>query len=145
MTVQNSEAPCGKYEQACAGKEDAHQTYGQQALLAGKSRRDRIDQVGRRQNSNQHENRSTEREQRRDSTGRAASFLLLIARKQSRVHGNEGSGENSLAEKIRECVGNSERRLKCVRGIGISEIVREYPVADQPRDPAEKNSRGDKE
>jgi len=62
------------------------------AFAAGKTGRDGINQIGSRQNSDQNENRSAERQECGDSSGRAPGFFLLVAREQAGVHGNEGSG-----------------------------------------------------
>ena len=60
-----------------------------------------------------------------------------------RVDGNEGSGENPFAEQILQRVGNTECRLKCIRRVGISKIMREHAIPHESGDAAQEDSGGD--
>jgi len=48
-------------------------------------------------------------------------------------------------KRFARALGIRKAALKCVRGIGISKIMSEYPFANEPAIRLRKNSRGDKE
>ncbi len=143
VAVQDPQAPRGQHEQSRAGKQDAHDANGQLAFFAGKSGSDRVNQIRGRQHAKQDEYGGAEGQQRRHGSRGAACFLLLSARQQRSIHGDEGCGEHALAKQILQRVGNAECRFESVRGVGISEVMGKYAVANQARNTAEKNSGGD--
>src|SRR5579872_806393 len=98
VAVQNSQTPRGKYEQAGARKKNPHDAYGQFALVAAEAWRDRIDQVGRREDADQNEDRGAQRQQGRNGSGGAARLFILIARQKRRINRNERSGEHALSK-----------------------------------------------
>ena len=143
MAVQNSQAPRRKDQEARARKKDAHNANGQLTLFAVKSGSNRVDQIRRGQNADQHQNGSGQRQQGRNGARCSPRFFIVIARQQRRIDRNEGSGENTFAKQILQRIGNAEGRLKRVRGIGIAEIMGKNAFANQPRDPAQKDSGSD--
>ena len=74
----------------------------------------------------QHEQRDHEGEKRADRAGHAIGLAPLAARDERGVDGNEGRGERALAEQVLEKVGNAERGVERVGGVGLqAEVVRE--------------------
>jgi hypothetical protein len=140
VAVQNTEAPCGENEKPRSRKQDAHNPNGQFAFFAAESRRNRVNQVRRRQNAEQDKDGSAEGEQGRNGPGGAASFLVFIARNERGVDGNKRSGEHSFAKQILQRIRNAEGRLERVRGVGIPKVMRKYAVANESRDAAQENS-----
>ena len=60
--------------------------------------------------------------------------------------GQEGRSAGEVEDDLHLRIGFLESVTRClegVRGVGISEIMSENPVANESRDPAEKNSRRD--
>ena len=94
---------------------------------------------GAAQDTEQNEQRGAQGEQSRDGAGGLARLLLVLAGEQVRVDGNEGSGQHPFAEQVLQDVGDAERGLEHVGGVGVAEVVREHPVTDESGDAAEED------
>jgi hypothetical protein len=68
---------------------------------------------------------------------------VALLRMEPRIDGDEGRGKHALAEKILQKIGNAKRGAKCVRGIGVAEVVRKDAIAHQPDQSAEQDADGD--
>jgi len=145
MTIEDSQAPRGKNQQAGAGKENAHQPNRQFAFFTVKSGGDQVNQIGSGQDSEQHEDRGRQGQQRGDGAGGSPGLFVVIPREQSGVDRNERSGENSFAKHILQKIGNSECGAEGVCCVRVAEVVREDAVADQACDAAEENTGCDQE
>ena len=55
------------------------------------------------------------------------------------------AGEYSFAEQVLQEVRNAEGGAKSVGGVGVAEVVGEYAVAHQSDNPAEEDSRRDRD
>lgn len=59
------------------------------------------------------------------------------------IDGDEGGREHPLTQQILQQIGNAERRGECVVAQGQSEVVGQYPLANQAGDPAQEDPAGD--
>ncbi len=143
MHVQHAETPRRQHEQPGAGKQNPHEPGRQLALRALESGRQHVDHPRRREDAGQRQHRDGQREQREDRPRGLRGFLGAAARAQARIDGNERSRERALSEEVLQQVGNAERRVERVGGVGLqAEEIRERADAQQPDDPAAENSRG---
>ena len=72
-----------------------------------------------------------------------ARLLGAAAGAQAGVDGNERAGQRALAEQVLQQVGNAERRVERVGGVGLqAEEIRERADAQQPEDPAREDAGG---
>ena len=72
--------------------------------------------------------------------------LALAARDERGVDRDEGRRQRAFTEQVLQEVGDAERRVERIRGVGFeAEVVREDLKANEPREPAEKNARGDED
>ena len=145
MRIQDAEAPGREDEQADSGEEDADDGDRQLADVARKTGSDEEEDPGRKDDAGHDEKRDGERQERRHDSGHAAGKLFLLLREQLRVHRNERSREDALAEEVLEEVRNTDGRLESARGVRVAEVVREDLLAHEAGDPAEKNPGGDQQ
>ena len=124
---------------ACAGEEDSHQSNCQFALFAVKTRRNQIEQVGRCQNSDQHEDRGSQRQQARHSAGRTSRLFVFLACEKASVNGNKRSGQHAFSEQVLKEIRDAKGGFERVGCVGVAEVMRENALANQSRDAAEEN------
>ena len=141
VAIENAQAPGGKNEQPDAWEKNPHDSNGQRARLAVKSRRDHVDHVRSGQHADEHEDRRGEREKGRDGARRPARLFFVASREEARIHRNERRRKHAFAKKVLQEIGNAERRFERVGYVRKPEIVREHAVAHQPRDAAQENAR----
>ena len=65
---------------------------------------------------------------------------MALLRMEPRIHRDEGRRKHALAEEVLQKIGNAKRGAKCVRGIGVAEVVRKDAIAHQPDQTAEQNT-----
>jgi hypothetical protein len=131
MAVEHAKAPCGGDEQTGSREQNAHEENGKFALFAVKAGSDGIDQPGRSEDAEKHDNGSAETKQCRDSASGFASFLFVASSKELGINRDERGGEHAFAKKILQEIGDPEGSFENVRGVGIAEIVGEDAIADQ--------------
>ena len=73
----------------------------------------------------------------------APGHFLVVFREQARVDGDERRGEHALAEEVLQEVRDLEGGLECAGGGGVAKVVREDALADEARDAAQQDARGD--
>ena len=126
------------------GKQDPNELDGQLALLAGETWRDGGDQQRRREDADQHEDGDDEREQRADGARDAVGLLPLAARDERGIDGDERRGQRAFAEQVLQEVGDAERRVEGVGGVGLeAEVMREDLESDETGKTTEEDARGD--
>ena len=114
---------------------------GHLALLALESRRDHGDEPRREQHAGQHQRRGHQSQQRGHRACHPAGLRVVPAGAKSGVDRDERGREHAFAEQVLQEVGDPERGVERVGGVGGAEVVREDPVPDQPDDPAEEDPR----
>src|SRR5207253_3096780 len=126
-----------------AGKENPYQADGQFARSFVKAVSEQANEEWCRQDSNQHNQRSCERQQREHRVGHTRSFLLVAARQEIRVNGNERGGQSAFAKYVLKKIWDSKSRVKSSRSVRDAEVVSEYALSDDADDPADQDSRAD--
>jgi len=142
MAIEDAQAPRGTNQKPGTRKKDANQKDGQVALFAVETRSDSFDEPGSSEDAKKDKKRSREGQQGGDGTGGAAGFFLVVARKQTGVDGDEGSGKNALAKQILQEIRNAQGGLENVGSGGITKIVCKDAFANEPGNAAEKNPGG---
>ena len=142
MAIQNAERPRGEHQQSGAGEQDAHQPDGEFALGAFETRGDDPDQVRRQQDTDQHEHRRGQRQDRADRSGYAAGFLLVALGEQARVHGNEGRGKHAFAKQILQEIRDAKGGVERIGLIELAEVMGKDALPHQSDDAADQNPRG---
>src|SRR5207249_1965612 len=126
------------------GKKDANDLDRELALRAAESRRNGVDEERRRQYADEHGDRDDHREKRGNGAGDPIGFLPLAARDEARIHRNQRRRQRPFAEQILEEVGNSERRVERVGGVGLeAEVMREGSHPNEAGQTAHEDAGGD--
>ncbi len=143
MHVQHAETPRRQHEQPGAGKQNPHEPVVSSRFAPSNPGASTSITHGAASDAGERQHRDGQREQREDRPRDLRGFLGAAARAQARIDGNERSRERALSEEVLQQVGNAERRVERVGGVGLqAEEVRERADAQQPDDPAAENSRG---
>src|ERR1044072_1680647 len=145
MTIQYSEAPGGQHEQSSAGKEDLNQTDRESARGGIEAIGKEIDEVRRRLNSNEHDHRRHEHEQREDGIRNASSFFLVTAGEELCVDRDERSRERAFAKDVLQKVRNAKRGAERTRSVGRAEVMRKDSLPDYADNATDQNSHSDQQ
>ena len=144
MAVEDAEAPCGEYEQRCAGEEDADELDGKQPRLALEAVGDDIDERGREDNAQQYEHRGDEIQQHEDGGSGASGLLVALLGIETRVDGDKRCRKDAFAEEVLEHVGDAEGGLESIGGKRVAEVVGEDALADEADELGEQDAGGDR-
>ena len=96
-----------------------------------KARRNEIDEPGRGEDAHDRQHRGDEKQERKDGLGQSRGFFTTLLGMEPRIDRDEGRRKHALAEKILQKIGNAKRGAKCVRGIGVAEVVRKDAIAHE--------------
>src|SRR6185503_21066511 len=122
MTVQYAQTPGGQHEQSRARKENLNQSNREGASGGIKTICKQIDEVWSRQNSNEHDHRRHEHQQREDSIRDASCFFFVTAREELRIDRNERSRKCALAKDILQKIRNSKCGTERACSIGRAQV-----------------------
>ncbi len=140
MAVQDSEAPCRKDKQCRSGKKDLYQPDGEESRFTMEAGHDHVDQPGGSEDACQRQKRRDQKKDGEDCFGQLVGLLVSLFRPQAGVHGDKRSGKDALAEERLQEVGNAESAAKCIRRVGVAEVVRKHTFTQQPDDFAQQNA-----
>jgi hypothetical protein len=101
--------------------------------------------VRSREYADKDDNSRDQREDREDGIGDACSFFLIALREQLCIDRNERGGECAFAKNVLQEIWNSKRSAESVAFCRTAEVVCKDSLADESNDPADEDSRSDKE